>query len=221
MQIISPSIQSGMKASGNPQEAVLHSGDVDDLTLWRAFRSGDEKALMIIFERFTAQLFNYGYKILSEREQVKDSIQELFIDIWQKRARLGDTDSIKLYLYKSLRRKLLRTKAKSENRLFDRLHVEHIEEVCPSPEFQMIHEQASLERKEKLMMLLGKLTRRQREAIFLRYFEEMGFEQIAAVMEVSRQAVYNLVHQALTEMKKVFNQERCLKKNKHWKRYFW
>jgi RNA polymerase sigma factor (sigma-70 family) len=205
MQSPFPNIHQPHKPSGDLRELVLHPIHLDDLSLWKAFRSGNEKALIIIFDRFTRPLFNYGYKILGERDLVKDCIQELFIEIWQKRERLGDTDSIKLYLYKSLRRKLLRAKAKSEKRFFGSLWPEYNKEVCPSPEFLMISEQVSLEKKETVMILLDKLTKRQREAIFLRYFEELDFGQIAAVMEITRQAVYNLIHHALSEMKKLIH----------------
>lgn len=183
-------------------ELVLHPQYMDDLALWTAFRSGDEKALITIFDRFTRPMFNYGYKIIGESELVKDSVQELFIEIWQNRARLGDTDSIKFYLFKSLRRKLVRLKAKSKNRIFGGLSIDHDKEASPSHEFVLIAEQVSLERREKVMIMLNKLTKRQHEALFLRYFEELNCDQIAAVMELSKQAVYNLIHHALDQLKK-------------------
>lgn len=190
------------EGSDRLRELVLHPQHMDDLMLWKAFRSGDEKALITIFDRFTKPMYNYGYKIVGESELVKDGIQELFIEIWHNRARLGDTDSIKFYLFKSLRRKLVRLKAKSENRLFGSLSIDYNKEVSPSHEFVLITEQMTLERKEKVMLMLNKLTKRQHEAIFLRYFEELNCDQIAAVMELSKQAVYNLIHHALDQLKK-------------------
>jgi len=50
--------------------------------------------------------------------------------------------------------------------------------------------------------MLTKLTKRQHEAIFLRYFEELNCDEIASVMNLSKQAVYNLLHHALLELKK-------------------
>jgi DNA-directed RNA polymerase specialized sigma24 family protein len=94
---------------------ILHPQHMDDVMLWAAFRSGDEKAFITLFDRFSPAMFNYGCKISAERELVKDAVQELFIDIWQSRKRLGDTDSIKFYLFKSLRRKLLRIKEKQRD----------------------------------------------------------------------------------------------------------
>lgn len=184
------------------RELVLHPQHMDDLTLWRAFRSGDEKAFITIFDRFTTPMYNYGYKIVAECELVKDGIQDLFIEMWNNRQRLGDTDSIKSYLFKSLRRKLLRLRNKSGNRILRSLSMDSYSEVSPSHEFVMIAEQLSIEKKEKLMAMLSKLTRRQQEAIFLRYFDELNCDQIAAVMNLRKQAVYNLIHHALDQLKK-------------------
>jgi RNA polymerase sigma factor (sigma-70 family) len=185
------------------QELVWHPEHMDDSLLWKAFRGGDEKALMIIFDRFVQPMYNYGYKIVGESELVKDSVQELLIEIWQNRARLGETDSIKFYLFKSLRRKLIRIKAKSGNRLLKSLSFDYSNEVVPSHEFVLVAEQLSLERKAQVMSMLDKLTKREREAIFLRYFEELTCDQIGQVMELNKQTVYNLLHHALEHLKKI------------------
>lgn len=183
-------------------QVVLHPDHMDDLTLWKAFRAGDEKALITIFDRFSRPMFNYGYKVAGDRELVKDAIQELFIEIWQNRERLGDTDSIRYYLYKSLRRKVARIKTKSENRLFKTFSDEDNSDVSPSPEYILISEQITSERREKVCSMLNKLTRRQKEAMYLRYFDEMTCDQIADIMQLSKQGVYNIIHHALIELKK-------------------
>jgi RNA polymerase sigma factor (sigma-70 family) len=186
----------------------LHPKYIDDLMLWKAFRAGDEKALLTIFERFTQPLYNYGVKVTGLNDLVKDNIQELFIEIWQKRTTLGDTDSIKFYLFKCLRRKLTRAKRKIENRFFGSFSPNDSTEASPSHESVLVSEQLSAERKEQLMNLLDTLTARQREAIFLRYFEELSCEQIAEVMHLSRQGVYNLIHHGLERLREAANGER-------------
>lgn len=181
---------------------VLHPKHMNDLALWKAFKSGDEKAFMTIFDRSTKPMYNYGCKVIGDGELVKDAIQELFIEVWQTRSRLRDTDSIKFYLFKCLRRKLIKLKTRSEKQHYGNLSVECNEDASPSYEFLLISEQIELEKKERVMSLLKTLTKRQHEAIFLRYFEDLNCEQIAAVMELSKQAVYNLLHHALDQLKR-------------------
>lgn len=193
------------ESADQTQELVWHPEHMDDSILWKAFRSGDEKALITIFDRFTKPLYNYGYKIIGDKEIVKDAVQELFIEIWQNRSRLGDTDSIKFYLLKSLRRKLVRLQSKTISRIFGSLSFDYQTEITPSHEFVLISEQVSIERRQQVMAMLSKLTRRQQEAIFLRYFEELNGEQIALVMSLSKQAVYNLLHHALDQLKSMIH----------------
>lgn len=180
---------------------VLYPQHIDDQLLWDACRSGDEKAFITIFNRFASPMFNYGCRITPEEELVKDAVQDLFIEIWQNKARLGATTSLKFYLFKSLRRKISRMKGGALARVFTTDPPPDLA-VSPSHEFVLISEQISAEKKQKLMAMLKTLTRRQHEAIFLRYFEELSCEQIAGVMDLSRQAVYNLLHQALDELRK-------------------
>lgn len=198
---LKPSYKS-KKDSEPPHEIILHPRHMDDLTLWRAFRSGDEKALLTIFDRFTRPMYSYGCKVIGDGELVKDGIQDLLIEIWQNRERLGDTDSIKFYLFKSLRRKLLRLKSKSRKPLSPGFLGEYEQETSPSPEFLLIAEQLSREKKEKAVNLLNSLTKRQQEAMFLRYFDELNCDQIAAVMELSKQAVYNIINRSLDQLKR-------------------
>lgn len=194
--------ENGRKASGDGKMLVLRPDHMDDATLWSAFRNGDERAFMTIFDFFSKPLYNYGYKILAESEIVKDAIQELFIELWKNRATLGETTAIKFYLFKSLRRKLIRIQSKNSKSIFVRFSSGMREEISPSHEFFLIADQVSSEQREHLIALLDKLTKRQREAIFLRYFEELGFDKIASIMNLSKQGVYNLISQALEHLRR-------------------
>jgi RNA polymerase sigma factor (sigma-70 family) len=186
---------------------VFQAPYADEAALWTAFRKGDEKALVAIFDRFTRLLYNYGYKIAGEEDVVKDAIQDLFIELWRNRAQLGDTTSIKFYLFKSLRRKLIRIHQKAKGNLIVRFQAEHDQGTLPSPEFLLIAEQTSEEARAKMMKLLDQLTRRQREAVFLRYFEELGYDQIAIIMEMSKQAVYNLISKSIEQLKHILKSD--------------
>jgi RNA polymerase sigma factor (sigma-70 family) len=53
------------------------------------------------------------------------------------------------------------------------------------------------------MKMLEGLTPRQREAIFLRYFEEMSHDRIAGIMEMNKQSVYNLIHAGIAQLREL------------------
>lgn len=184
------------------EHSILPTRPLDDRALWNAMRSGDEQALVHIFDLYAKLLFYYGLKITFQEHLVTDAVQELFIALWRQRRRLKDVDSIKAYLFKSLRRKLVRSLSRWQYRLFSTSQsIDHVDEVVPSPEILIIARQVSEERRARLMEMLGTLTRRQREALFLRYFEEMTCGEIAVIMGLSKQAVYNLINKALKQLR--------------------
>lgn len=188
------------------KELVFHPDHLDDRSLWDAFRSGDEKALVHIFDRYANPLINYGRKIAADEDLVKDAVQELFIVIWRKRHRLSETDCIKSYLFKSLRRKLVRSLSRIKDKLLSPLSIpgDYSEKVVPSHEVLIIARQVSEEKRAQVLKMMAGLTRRQQEALFLRYFEEMSCDDMAEVMGMSRQAIYNLLHKALKNLRAAF-----------------
>lgn len=191
----------GQIADGSENVANPFTSGRDDSIVWNAFRSGDEKALVVIFDRFAKALFNYGKKIVADSHTVKDAIQDLFLELWKNRESLGETDSIKFYLFKSLRRKLVRLKQRSARSIFRKLTGEHDVEISHAYEFVLISEQMVLEKKQRLMHAFDKLTKRQREAIFLRYFNSLNYDQVADIMNLSRRRVYNLIHEAIQQLR--------------------
>lgn len=93
-------------------------------------------------------------KICRDEELVKDSIQDLFITLWHSRARLSVSDSIKFYLYASLKRKII-----AENKLFRR-PVRNFEFVA-SPEDDFISRQEEKHKYDQLIRQINKLSGRQ------------------------------------------------------------
>src|ERR1041384_8276845 len=80
----------------------------DDTLLWLDCKGSDEKALEAIFLQFHKELFQYGFTIIRNRELVNDCIQDLFLELWQSRARLSQPASVKAYLFSALRYKVIR-----------------------------------------------------------------------------------------------------------------
>lgn len=77
------------------------------------------------------------------------------------------------------------------------------EGVAPSHEFSLIAEQTLFEQRQRVMKMLDGLTPRQREAIFLRYFEELSYERIAGIMEMNKQSAYNLIHTGISQLREL------------------
>lgn len=72
---------------------------MSDFDLWRLFLQSDEQTFATIFDVQSPILYRYGNAITAHSEIVEDSIQDIFIELWNSRTRLKDTDSIRFYLF--------------------------------------------------------------------------------------------------------------------------
>ena len=167
-----------------------------DQELWRLFIVGDESAFERLFKRNYPKLLQYGRKFSNDNEFIKDAIQELFAELWQQRAHLSATPAVRQYLYKSLRRKMLRL---SSNRpvgyqLDEQADLFH---VTLSAEHILIENEGQAQQREQLAHLLTFLTPRQREAIYLRFYHDMDYNEMASVMNVETHTIRNLIYEAL------------------------
>lgn len=174
--------------------------DTNDLYLWNQLRYGDPHALEIIFDLHIRLLYSYGHKFTGNRSLVEDCIQDLFAEIWEKRARLSETNSIRFYLFKSLRRKIIRNLQKSHHNTNDLEEVS--EHSAMSHEHVLILQQFSEEQLQLLQDALQKLAKRQKEAIFLKFYNQLTYDQIAEVMDLNKRTVYNLISLALDTLQK-------------------
>ncbi|RRB04728.1 RNA polymerase sigma factor [Larkinella rosea] len=185
-----------LPSNHRPLEAIA------DADLWRHFRDGDELALGELAERYYKRLYNYGSKFSRDREVIRDCIQDLFLEIWDKRQTLSQPDSVKLYLLVSIRRRIYRRKTadkwleESEELDFDSGLIGDL-----PIETAIIEDETSQYYVRKLQQLIPQLSRRQQEIIYLRFYENLDNEAIAEVMSLSRGAVANLLWRALKELK--------------------
>ncbi|HEY4653059.1 MAG TPA: sigma-70 family RNA polymerase sigma factor [Cyclobacteriaceae bacterium] len=171
--------------------------------LWEDFKRGDRNALSCIYLHYFNVLYNYGCKMLTNKDKAKDCIQDLFVEVWQARERLSSTDSIKYYLMKALRIKVLK-ELKKESRFFNPASLSgeyHFDFAVPY-EVELIDEQVRIERKERLSRAFERLSRRQKEIIFLRFYNDLEYTEIASIMSINYQSVHNLIFRAIKLLRK-------------------
>lgn len=165
-----------------------------DAVLWEAVIAGNEISYAEFVKRYSASLFNYGYRLCNDRDFLKDCIQDLFFDIWNRREKINVGEQFKWYLFKSLRNSILREQTKFSRNL-------------PLPdgydflvEFDVAHQQIVTETEQELIVkvkqTLDHLPARQKEILYLRYFEGLSFIDVSEIMGISKQSSHNLLQKA-------------------------
>lgn len=169
-----------------------------DLQLWLQLKNGSELALGKLIKKYFNPLQNYGYKFVRDEDFVKDCVQEVFIEVWQRRDRLSTPDSVRAYLLSSVRKRVLREGFRQQIIKEDEpLDLENNWHFIELPhERLMIEEEHEAQLKHKIGALLNQLPKRQREAIYLQFYQNLEREEIAQIMDIHPQSVSNLLQTA-------------------------
>lgn len=190
--------------------------------LWLEFKNGDRKAFEILYQRYFKVLLNYGLKIAGDRDLVKDSIQDLFVEIWKTKQNLSDPISVKAYMLCSIQRKLIRNLNQGyvqQNKLLD--FSDQNVDSAHNTEDKIITDQIESEQKHVITKALNSLTKRQREAVYLKFYAGLSYKEIARLMTISVDSIYNLISKAVITLQKEIIKIRdnnILEKSSHWNR---
>jgi RNA polymerase sigma factor (sigma-70 family) len=181
--------------AGFKQPAALKP--VEDVQLWNAFRAGDEQAFVFIYEDNFDRLYAYGLRIAGDICLVEDGIQEVFIDLKNNRSRIKETDSIKFYLFKCLKRKLHREASKWLHKR-EELEESHSFSFTLSHEQFLIDKQMNEEELHQLNHAIEKLSPRKKEMIYYFFYEGLDYAQIQELMGLENiRSARNLLYKAL------------------------
>jgi RNA polymerase sigma factor (sigma-70 family) len=173
-----------------------------DVTLWNEFRSGNKQSFEKLMRLHYRGLFGYATKFTHDSEFAKDCLQELFLELWRNRATLNPTEFVKSYLFKSVRNKVNRELHKNRHHHHtQQLDDNYYFDVEFSIEHHLIREQTLRETANTFSELLNKLPKRQKEIIYLRFYQDLEVSEIVEIMEINAQSVYNLLHKALANLK--------------------
>ena len=168
---------------------------------WSLFLQGNKHAFSEIFLSCHDDLFRYGIKLTRDPETVNDCIQNLFLKLWKNRNNLKQVREIKPYLFKSLRNHIIDILELKKQTISLDQDIEELFILEFSAEDFIISDQEEKETKEKVIHLLNQLPPRQRDSIYLRYFEEMEFDTIAQIMNINVQSVRNSICRGLELMR--------------------
>lgn len=176
----------------------------DDSNYWEQMRLGDKQALFELYNKMYFHLIRFGLKINADDELVKDCVNQIFLNIWDKRERLQPVQNVKSYLMTSLRRCMLDQLSYQDktNTALNRMGAEEDWNELSYEEI-IIKVQQDEELREKLQAAIKQLTPRQLELIQLKFFEGLSYEQIAEKTSQTIKTAYNTIYDAIKTLRKL------------------
>lgn len=172
---------------------------------WDQFRSGSVDSFTSIYNEHIKILLSYGRKIYNDRQVVADVVQELFTNLWIRKEFIGSTNSVKFYLFKSLRTALVKEIKKNQNKEFKLDNTETKALMSSSHEALVIQEERVEERQKLVKRALDLLSKREQEILYLKYFCSLGNDEISKLLSIQYQSVKNTSFGAIKKLRKYFS----------------
>ncbi len=177
-----------------------------ELLFWKDIISGDEAAFSSIFKSYYKPLFNFGKLYTSDKSIINDSIQDLFMDFWEKRKNLNPDVDVKSYIFGGFRNKLFK-------KINQRSFIKQFGDDNVKVGFELSYEDIEIEKESdklkvlKLNKILNQLPPKQKEVIYLKFFKGLDNEQIAEVLKINYQSVKNHVYRSILVLREKSKKE--------------
>jgi RNA polymerase sigma factor (sigma-70 family) len=177
----------------------------DEASLWKAFQQGDIQAFEVIYQTHISALLAYGKHLCRDHDQVSDVVQDVFVDIWTRRATLRSLHTIRYYLFRIMRNKLARLHQEAVLFIDDQQTPPPNDLITQSIEFLISQQEANQQQIAQLKQAINQLPDRQHEAIILAFYHNLDNDEIADLMGINHQSVINHLNRALASLRGVVN----------------
>lgn len=176
--------------------------DASLVSLMLRVRGGDEGAFRELVEATEDRVFGTIVRMLGGYEGAEDLAQRVYVRIWQARERYVATAKFSTWMFSITRRLVLNERRGRSRRgavFYEPAPEENVREAVAADSPSA--EASAAELAEVIEQALAELPDEQRMAMVLRRYEEMPYEEIAAVMETTVPAVKSLLFRAREALK--------------------
>ena len=173
---------------------------IDKTSLVNGLQKGEDLAFALLYNQYADLLYSYGTGLGFAKEDIEDSIQEIFCNLYLNHSKINEINNLKFYLLRALKNRLLNVSQASRTQNFiDMENVDFYTEVTVLDDLIDAEDRTAIQK--KIQSYLDELTGRQREAIYLRYIEDLDYEEIAELMNMTVPSVRNLVFKAIKQLR--------------------
>ena len=176
---------------------------MDEYQLIKGIQQGDRKSYQILVETYQRMVVNTCLSIVHTKEDAEDLAQDVFLEIFRTADNFRGDAKISTWLYRIATNRSLNLIRKNKRKRFfqsieetftgGRNRASEISENRGDQPDQYITDQ---QRSDLLHRAIDQLQEKQRTAFTLNKYEELSYQQIAEIMEISLASVESLIHRA-------------------------
>lgn len=172
---------------------------MNDHELATKIKNGDQNAFRQLFEQYQHLVFNISYRMSGNREEAEDTTQDVFIKIFHAIGKFRGDSKLSSWIYRIAVNTCLKRsrRKKRDNWISLEFLFQEKEQLFPLSPNPSPHRQIEIAEKEQIVQkAIQSLPERQKTALILFRYENLSYEEIAAVMKISLSAVESLLHRA-------------------------
>ena len=156
-----------------------------EVELIKGLKNGDSNAYSQMVDQYHNKLCVYAYQLTNDRDNAKDIVQNVFVNIWTIRHKLKDEFNLKSYLYKSVYNEFLNQERSRRNIIhLDNKNIEALDSVIEEDDEQSLEWLLDLVKKE-----INNLPPRCKEIFIMSKNEGLTNIEIAEYLNVSVKSV--------------------------------
>lgn len=174
---------------------------------------GSVEAYSAIYRHYYPRLYRYALQIYPHVPLVEDVLQDFFTYLAEHCRKLKKVSNFEVYLFQSVKRNLFARLSRQQRsrQSQDRYHARTeplLDQTAPAADQQLLDRESTERRRQSLENAMASLPEHQREILYLRYFEEMSYQEICDILDVNHQVARNYTSRAIRQLKKaLWNKE--------------
>jgi RNA polymerase sigma-70 factor (family 1) len=172
---------------------------VDNVHLINGLKNSDVFSFNEVYRKYNRKIYAFSLSFLRNKSDAEGVVQNVFLNLWRKRADLNDQYNLDSYLYKitiNTIRKHFRKLSRERKALKD---YGQMTEMHDEPTIKEIEYNDMLELAE---ISISKLPVKQKTVYELNMLEGLSYVEIAEKLGISRRTVENHLHRAKAHLKK-------------------
>lgn len=173
-----------------------------EATIWDRVQQGDANAFQQLFEQHWEPLFTYACKILKDPALAQDTLQSLFIHLWEKHNTLPQVKAVAPYLRQALRNRLLNVLR--DQQVYEH-HVAAFRQAVLDSDNSLLEDLQGKETEQQLLQSINTLPEKMKNVFYLHRIENLSVTEIAARTGSSEQTIRNQLNTALQRLKTRWN----------------
>ena len=184
----------------------------DENGLIEKIKKGDNEAVSEIVDQYSDRLFNLLFRLLRNKEEAEDALQETFITMIQKISTFGGQSQLYTWLYRiatNIALMKLRSRKKEhdieidENMLSDSVHRGSIVSFSSNPEKEFSRKEI----KSALDHAIEELPVIYRSAFILKDIEQLSIREISEILGISEDNVKTRIRRARIFLRNTLSEE--------------